>query len=244
MGWAESSRWRSQPKAGGSSSTRARSADLQAVAAELRVAGAAGVTALAGNVAEPEHRMLIAEAVDSLGGLDLLVNNASLLGPSPQPLLADYPLDIGGGRSTRSMSSPRSLSRSPCSRHFASGAGHHRQRQLGCGRRAVRRVGRLRLVEGRPGPALGDPGGRGAGLGRSMPSIPVTCGPACIRRPSPRGHLRPPRARDSGSRSCCGCSTSRRRAAAIARGPSRTARRMSIKSDPAAGDPGRAPRWQ
>jgi NAD(P)-dependent dehydrogenase (short-subunit alcohol dehydrogenase family) len=28
-----------------------------------------------------------------MGGPDLLVNNASLLGPSPQPKLADYPLD-------------------------------------------------------------------------------------------------------------------------------------------------------
>ncbi len=70
------------------------SGDLHAVAEELRAAGAAGVTALAGSVAEPEHRMLIAEAVDALGGLDLLVNNASLLGPSPQPMLADYPLDM------------------------------------------------------------------------------------------------------------------------------------------------------
>jgi NAD(P)-dependent dehydrogenase (short-subunit alcohol dehydrogenase family) len=29
-----------------------------------------------------------------LGGIDLLVNNASLLGPSPQPRLAEYPLDV------------------------------------------------------------------------------------------------------------------------------------------------------
>ena len=34
------------------------------------------------------------EAADHLGGLDLLVNNASVLGPSPQPHLADYPLDV------------------------------------------------------------------------------------------------------------------------------------------------------
>ena len=29
-----------------------------------------------------------------MGRLDLLVNNASLLGPSPQPRLGDYPLDV------------------------------------------------------------------------------------------------------------------------------------------------------
>ena len=33
-------------------------------------------------------------AARSLGGLDLLVNNASVLGPSPQPALRSYPLDV------------------------------------------------------------------------------------------------------------------------------------------------------
>ncbi len=47
-----------------------------------------------GDVADAAHRAdLVAAAVD-LGGLDLLVNNASVLGPSPQPRLADYPLDV------------------------------------------------------------------------------------------------------------------------------------------------------
>jgi NAD(P)-dependent dehydrogenase (short-subunit alcohol dehydrogenase family) len=32
-------------------------------------------------------------AVGRAGGLDVLVNNASRLGPSPQPMLRDYPLD-------------------------------------------------------------------------------------------------------------------------------------------------------
>jgi NAD(P)-dependent dehydrogenase (short-subunit alcohol dehydrogenase family) len=34
------------------------------------------------------------DAAASLGGLDVLVNNASLLGPSPQPALLDYPLEV------------------------------------------------------------------------------------------------------------------------------------------------------
>jgi NAD(P)-dependent dehydrogenase (short-subunit alcohol dehydrogenase family) len=68
-------------------------ADLVEVAQELRDRGAGSVAAVAGSVAEPGHRAQVVEAVEALGGLDLLVNNASLLGPSPQPRLADYPLD-------------------------------------------------------------------------------------------------------------------------------------------------------
>ena len=52
------------------------------------------VTAVPGDVADAVHRRRLAAAVDDLGGLDLLVNNASLLGPSPQPRLVDYPLDV------------------------------------------------------------------------------------------------------------------------------------------------------
>ncbi|HEY3975711.1 MAG TPA: SDR family oxidoreductase [Streptosporangiaceae bacterium] len=46
-----------------------------------------------GDVTEPAHRAALAAAVGRLGRLDLLVNNASDLGPSPLPALASYPLD-------------------------------------------------------------------------------------------------------------------------------------------------------
>ncbi|MFI0354427.1 SDR family NAD(P)-dependent oxidoreductase [Actinomadura sp. 9N407] len=62
---------------------------LAAVADELR---AAQVTALAGDVADPAHRTALADAVREAGGLDLLVNNASVLGTTPLPRLADQPL--------------------------------------------------------------------------------------------------------------------------------------------------------
>jgi NAD(P)-dependent dehydrogenase (short-subunit alcohol dehydrogenase family) len=52
------------------------------------------VTPVPGDVADPDHRRILAEAVENTGGLDLLVNNASILGPSPQPRLEDYPLDV------------------------------------------------------------------------------------------------------------------------------------------------------
>ncbi|PVZ11064.1 SDR family NAD(P)-dependent oxidoreductase [Actinomycetospora cinnamomea] len=58
------------------------------------VAGLPGVVDVPGDVADPAHRTALAEIVDDLGGLDLLVLNASVLGPSPQPELADYPLDV------------------------------------------------------------------------------------------------------------------------------------------------------
>jgi NAD(P)-dependent dehydrogenase (short-subunit alcohol dehydrogenase family) len=50
------------------------------------------VKAIAGDVADPGHRDALLAAVEELGRLDLLVNNASTLGPSPQPNLADYPI--------------------------------------------------------------------------------------------------------------------------------------------------------
>ena len=54
----------------------------------------ARVRAVSGDIAEPAHRAELVAAARELGGLDLLVNNASLLGPSPQPTLDAYPLDV------------------------------------------------------------------------------------------------------------------------------------------------------
>lgn len=54
-------------------------------------AGATNVTLVTGDLADAAHRRtLVAAARPSI---DLIVNNASQLGPSPQPSLADYPLD-------------------------------------------------------------------------------------------------------------------------------------------------------
>jgi NAD(P)-dependent dehydrogenase (short-subunit alcohol dehydrogenase family) len=64
----------------------ARDADALAAA----TAGLARVVAVAGDVCDPDHRMRLVEAAGD--SIDLVVNNASLLGPSPQPPLADYPL--------------------------------------------------------------------------------------------------------------------------------------------------------
>jgi NAD(P)-dependent dehydrogenase (short-subunit alcohol dehydrogenase family) len=52
------------------------------------------VTAIVGNVMDPEHRRALAGAAREARGIDALVNNASVLGPSPQPDLLDYPLGL------------------------------------------------------------------------------------------------------------------------------------------------------
>jgi NAD(P)-dependent dehydrogenase (short-subunit alcohol dehydrogenase family) len=49
------------------------------------------VLAIAGDVADAAHRLALVEAAGDR--IDLLVNNASLLGPSPLPALAELPLD-------------------------------------------------------------------------------------------------------------------------------------------------------
>ncbi len=72
----------------------ARHADALSSAAGELAGRAAAVTALAGDVADPVHRGELVAAARRLGGLDVLVNNASLLGPSPQPPLAAYPLEV------------------------------------------------------------------------------------------------------------------------------------------------------
>jgi NAD(P)-dependent dehydrogenase (short-subunit alcohol dehydrogenase family) len=67
----------------------ARRADvLEAAVAEL--SPAATVVALPGDVADPRHRADLVGAIRRFGRLDLIVNNASVLGPSPQPAVADY----------------------------------------------------------------------------------------------------------------------------------------------------------
>jgi NAD(P)-dependent dehydrogenase (short-subunit alcohol dehydrogenase family) len=63
--------------------------DLERAAADLD--RLTDVVAIAGDVSDPGHRReLIAAAGERI---DMLVNNASVLGPSPQPALAQYPLD-------------------------------------------------------------------------------------------------------------------------------------------------------
>lgn len=65
--------------------------ELRSAARKLRRHGGE-VTALAGSVTDPEHRRRLIQAARELGRLDVLLNNASTLGASPLPPLAEYPL--------------------------------------------------------------------------------------------------------------------------------------------------------
>ena len=54
-------------------------------------AGTDGVVTVAGDIADPQHRLALVEVAGER--IDLILNNASVLGPSPLPPLAEYPLD-------------------------------------------------------------------------------------------------------------------------------------------------------
>lgn len=49
---------------------------------------------IAGDVTDERHRAELVREVATAGRLDLLVNNASTIGSSPMPALADYPLEV------------------------------------------------------------------------------------------------------------------------------------------------------
>lgn len=51
------------------------------------------VKAIAGDIVEPSTRRAIVQLAKTLGGLDILINNASIIGVSPLVPLADHPLD-------------------------------------------------------------------------------------------------------------------------------------------------------
>jgi NAD(P)-dependent dehydrogenase (short-subunit alcohol dehydrogenase family) len=67
-------------------------AALEAARAEL--AKQTAVIAIPGDVTDPAHRRELAAAARSVGGLDAIVNNAGVLGPSPPPPLLKYPLEV------------------------------------------------------------------------------------------------------------------------------------------------------
>lgn len=66
---------------------------LSQVAAELREAGARVLAVQANAASRADVERLVSLTQQEYGRIDVLVNNASILGPSPMPYLLDYPAD-------------------------------------------------------------------------------------------------------------------------------------------------------
>ena len=104
---------------------------LARAAARIRgeLAPGAQLTAIGGDVTDPSHRAALVAAAGRLGELQLLVNNASALGPTPLPALTGYPLEglrsvARGQRGGAARSDPGS-GRGTAAGHPAPGGQHH-----------------------------------------------------------------------------------------------------------------------
>ena len=63
-------------------------------AVALDQAAPPGAVVVPGDVTDPDHRRRLASEAARLGGADVLVNNASSLGASPLPTLAEIPIEV------------------------------------------------------------------------------------------------------------------------------------------------------
>jgi NAD(P)-dependent dehydrogenase (short-subunit alcohol dehydrogenase family) len=92
----------------------------------LATAAAIGrsVIPVPGDVTDAGHRDALISAAERSGGLDLLVNNASSLGPSPLPSLAEFPVDLLGDVWRTNVGAPLALIQAalPLLHESASGA--------------------------------------------------------------------------------------------------------------------------
>ena len=153
-----------------SSSTRAAPADLgRRPSADCR-----DVTASPATSPAPRHRAALAAAVTAIGRLDLLVNNASDLGPSPLPRLADVPL--GALRRVLRDQRARAARADPAVPPAAARAGGIVMNvSSDAAVEAYEGWGGVRLVQGRARPADRGARRRGAGPALCTRSTPATC---------------------------------------------------------------------
>ena len=73
--------------------------------------GSSSAHAVPGDVADPAHRRALADTARALGGADLLVNNASTLGASPMPALADLTSEVLDDTLLTNVVAPHDLTR-------------------------------------------------------------------------------------------------------------------------------------
>ena len=96
---------------------------------------------VAGDVTDPAHRQELADTAARLGGADLLVNNASTLGASPMPAVADLGADTLSATLATNVVAPHALTRLLLPQLLAHRR-HRPQPHLGRVRRALRGLGR------------------------------------------------------------------------------------------------------
>ena len=158
-----------------------RAVELETAAGELN---STRLIALPGDVTLAAHRAALLDAATGAGRLGLLVNNASRLGPSPQPALPDYPVNELRAVYEANVFAPLALIQAALPALTGnSGAVVNLSSDAAVG--ALSRLGRIWLVEGRAGSALGRAGRRGGRPSRSTPSTRATCAPRCTRPRSP-----------------------------------------------------------
>ena len=147
--------------------------------------------AIAGDVSDEWHRGAL---LDAAGGvIDLLVNNASTLGPSPQPDARGLPARGARARLPRQRRGAAGAHPAGAAADPGRRPGH--QRHLRCRARAVRGMGRLRILEGCAGSADRDPRRRAARPADLRRRPRRHAHPDASGSVPRRGHLRPAAAR-------------------------------------------------
>ena len=99
------------------------SADLEAVAREVEAAGTRVLVVVADVSRRADVERLAALALDRFGRVDVLVNNASALGPTPMPYLSDYPPDAWEEVLRTNVTGPFLLTRALVGQMLARGGG-------------------------------------------------------------------------------------------------------------------------
>ena len=165
-----------------------RTAELAATAVAFN---SPRLIAIAGDVTDASHRAALVDAAINAGPLSLLVNNASRLGPSPQPKLADYPpvelravydVNVFAPLALIQLALPALLQTHGVIVNLTSDAAIEAyQGWGGSARQRPPSISSPRFLLLR------------TTLSGSTPSIQATCAPKCIRPRSPARNLRPPR---------------------------------------------------
>ena len=104
-------------------SRQASAASLAQVEGEIRAIGAPVLSVVADVSQRADVERLAAQALARFGRVDVLVNNASALGPTPMPYLLDYPIDDFEQVLSTNLSGPFRLTRTLVGQMLAHGSG-------------------------------------------------------------------------------------------------------------------------